>query len=101
MVKNSFEGNIRLFIFYIISINYAIYMDKNLIFGPNWIQNTIVLFFSYIFQILQIALHSLFSSLYICETHVILSHKNVPITTKECGNISLGECLRSQNLAHG
>ena len=45
MVENSFEGNIRFFIFYIIPINYAIYMDQNLIFGPSWIQNTIVPFF--------------------------------------------------------
>ena len=35
MIENSFEGNIRFFIFYIIPINYAIYMDQNLIFGPN------------------------------------------------------------------
>ena len=34
MVENSFEGYIGLFIFYILSINYAIYMDQNLILDP-------------------------------------------------------------------
>ena len=42
MVENSFERYISLFIFYIIPINYATYMDQSLIFEPNWIQNTIV-----------------------------------------------------------
>ena len=41
MVKNSFEMNIRLFIFYIISINYVTQMDQSLIFEPSWVQNTI------------------------------------------------------------
>ena len=51
MVENSFEGYIRLFIFYIILINYATYMDQTLIFGSNWLQNTIV---SYIYYLLFI-----------------------------------------------
>ena len=42
MVENSFEEYIRLFIFYIIPINYATYMGQILIFGPNWVQNTII-----------------------------------------------------------
>ena len=35
MVENSFKGYIGLFIFNILIINYATYMDQNLIFGPN------------------------------------------------------------------
>ena len=42
MVKNSFEWYIGLFIFYIIPINYTIYMNQILIFGFNWIQNIII-----------------------------------------------------------
>ena len=34
--QNSFEGYISLFIFYIIPINYTIFMDQILIFGSNW-----------------------------------------------------------------
>ena len=33
MVENSFKGYIGLFIFYIISINYATFMNQILIFG--------------------------------------------------------------------
>ena len=40
--QNSFEGYIGLFTFYIIPINYATFMGQILIFGPNWIQNTII-----------------------------------------------------------
>ena len=40
--QNSFEGYIDLFIFYIIHINYATFMDQILIFGPNRVQNIIV-----------------------------------------------------------
>ena len=42
MIENSFKGYISLFIFYIIPVNYAIYIDQNLIFGFSWIQNTII-----------------------------------------------------------
>ena len=41
-IQNSFEGYIGLFTFYIILINYTIFMDKILIFEVNWVQNTIV-----------------------------------------------------------
>ena len=34
-IQNSFEGYINLFTFYIIPINYAIFMDKILIFETN------------------------------------------------------------------
>ena len=34
--QNSFEGYINLFTFYIIPINYAIFMNKILIFETNW-----------------------------------------------------------------
>ena len=34
MVENSFKGYIDFFIFYIILINYAIFMDQILIFDP-------------------------------------------------------------------
>ena len=40
--QNSFEGYIGLFTVYIISINYTTFMGQILIFGPNWIQITIV-----------------------------------------------------------
>ena len=40
--QNNFERYIGLFIFYIISINYATFMGQILIFGPNWVQNAIV-----------------------------------------------------------
>ena len=33
MIENNFEGYIDIFIFYIIPINYAIFMDQILIFG--------------------------------------------------------------------
>ena len=42
MVENSFKEYIGLFIFYIIPVNYIIYIDQNLIFGFNLIQNTII-----------------------------------------------------------
>ena len=42
MAENSFEGYIGLFIFYIIFINYATFMSQILIFGPNWVQKTII-----------------------------------------------------------
>ena len=42
MVEYSFKGYIDLFIFHILSINYVTYMDQNLIFELNWVQNTIV-----------------------------------------------------------
>ena len=44
-----FEGYIGLFIFHIISINYATYIDQNLIFKLNQIQNIIIHFFLYIY----------------------------------------------------
>ena len=44
--QNSFKGYIGLFTFYIISINYTTFMSQILIFEPNWIQNTIVIFFN-------------------------------------------------------
>ena len=40
--QNSFEGYIGLFTFYIFFINYVIFMDQILIFGPCWFQNTIL-----------------------------------------------------------
>ena len=40
--QNSFEWYIGFFTFYIIPINYATFMNQILIFGPNWVQNTIV-----------------------------------------------------------
>ena len=51
--QNSFKGYISLFTFYILLINYAIFVCQILIFGPNWVQDTIVHFkilnfFSYI-----------------------------------------------------
>ena len=45
MVENtqkSFERYIGLFTFYIIFINYATFTGQILIFGSNWIQNTIL-----------------------------------------------------------
>ena len=39
--QNSFKGYIGLFIFYILPINYATFMDQILIFEHNWDQNTI------------------------------------------------------------
>ena len=42
MVENNFKGYFGLFIFYIIIINYVIYIDQILIFRHNWVQNTIV-----------------------------------------------------------
>ena len=44
MVENIFEGYIGLFIFYIFLINYATFMSQILIFGPNWVQKTIIPF---------------------------------------------------------
>ena len=41
-IQNNFEGYIGLFIFYIIPINYAIFMGQILIFEPNWDQNIII-----------------------------------------------------------
>ena len=35
MIENSFERHIGIFIFYIIPINYAIFIDQILIFGLN------------------------------------------------------------------
>ena len=43
MIENSFKGHIGIFIFYIIIINYTIFIDQILIFGLSWIQKTIVL----------------------------------------------------------
>ena len=40
--QNSFEGYIGLFTFYIILINYAIFMGQILIILSNWVQNAIV-----------------------------------------------------------
>ena len=48
--QNSFEGYIGLFTFYIIPINYATFMGQILIFGPNWIQNTIISILFYLFN---------------------------------------------------
>ena len=42
MIENSSEWYISLFIFYIISINYATFMGQILIFRSNWVQKTIV-----------------------------------------------------------
>ena len=42
MIENSFEGYIDLFIFYIILINYTIFMSQILIFGSNRVQKIIV-----------------------------------------------------------
>ena len=42
MIENSFEGYIGLFIFYIILINYTIFMSQILIFGSNRVQKIIV-----------------------------------------------------------
>ena len=46
MVKNSFKWYIGIFIFYIIFINYAIYIYQNLIFGPNGSKSQLSLKFS-------------------------------------------------------
>ena len=40
--QNSFEWYIDLFTFHILPINYATFMSQILIFGFNWVQNTIV-----------------------------------------------------------
>ena len=39
--QNNFKGFIDLFTFYIIFINYAIFMGQILIFDLNWVQNII------------------------------------------------------------
>ena len=64
MVENSFEGYIALFIFYILLINYATYMDKNLIFGPNWVKNTIVPLI-YMFNLINAPICNSISSLFL------------------------------------
>ena len=40
--QNSFEGYMSLFTFYILSFNYATFMDQILIFKPRWVQNVII-----------------------------------------------------------
>ena len=42
MIENSFKGHIGIFIFYILPINYAIFIDQILIFGLSWIQKIII-----------------------------------------------------------
>ena len=64
MVENSFEGYIALFIFYILLINYATYMDQNLIFGPNWVKNTIVPLI-YMFNLINTPICNSISSLFL------------------------------------
>ena len=41
--QNNFEGYIGFFIFYILPLNYATFMDQILIFRPKWVQNIIIL----------------------------------------------------------
>ena len=40
MVENIFEWYIGLFIFYILFMNYVIFIDQILIFELNWVQKT-------------------------------------------------------------
>ena len=47
MIENNFERYIGVLIFYILSINYAIFMSQILIYGQR-VQKTIILFYLYL-----------------------------------------------------